>query len=93
MWSTILTGWDFFSPWETSLGHVPHARSSRSNQCCITKKQVQRQLCDNTMTAALLDSQLLSENLPSLKPVLNWTNVCSPEHTSDTLMNYDSFLN
>ena len=29
----------------------------------------------------------------SLKPVLNWANVCSPEHTSDTSKNYDSFLN
>ena len=29
----------------------------------------------------------------SLKPVLNWMNVCSPEHTSDTSTNYDSFLN
>ena len=29
----------------------------------------------------------------SIKPVLNWVNVCSPEHTSDTSMNYDSFLN
>ena len=28
-----------------------------------------------------------------LKPVLNWVNVCSPEHTSDTSTNYDSFLN
>ena len=28
-----------------------------------------------------------------VKPVLNWANVCSPEHTSDTSMNYDSFLN
>ena len=28
-----------------------------------------------------------------LKPVLNWANVCSPEHTSDTSTNYDSFLN
>ena len=28
-----------------------------------------------------------------IKPVLNWTNVCSPEHTSDTSTNYDSFLN
>ena len=30
---------------------------------------------------------------PKLKPVLNWANVCSPEHTSDTSTNYDSFLN
>ena len=28
-----------------------------------------------------------------LKPVLNWSNVCLPEHTSDTSTNYDSFLN
>ena len=29
----------------------------------------------------------------ALKPVLNWANVCSPKHTSDTSTNYDSFLN
>ena len=28
-----------------------------------------------------------------LKPVLNWANVCSPEHTLDTSTNYDLFLN
>ena len=28
-----------------------------------------------------------------LKPVFNWANVCSHEHTSDTSTNYDSFLN
>ena len=28
-----------------------------------------------------------------IKPVLNGANVCSPEHTSDTSTNYDSFLN
>ena len=33
------------------------------------------------------------QNLKRLKPVLNWANVCSPEHTSDTSTNYDSFLN
>ena len=31
--------------------------------------------------------------LTSLKPVLNWANVYSPEHTSDSSTNYDSFLN
>ena len=31
--------------------------------------------------------------LSVLKPVLNWANVCSPEYTSDTSTNYDSFLN
>ena len=29
----------------------------------------------------------------SVKPVLNWANVCSPEDTSDTSTNYDSFFN
>ena len=33
------------------------------------------------------------EKTVSVKPVLNWANVCSPEHTSDTSTNYDSFLN
>ena len=28
-----------------------------------------------------------------LKPILNWANVCSPEHTSDTSTKYDSFHN
>ena len=32
-------------------------------------------------------------SITSLKPVLNWANVCLPEHTSDTSTNYDSFLN
>ena len=29
----------------------------------------------------------------TVKPVLNWANVCSPEHTLDTSTNYDLFLN
>ena len=41
-----------------------------------------------------LSPKYLRFQLPSsLKPVLNWANVCSPEHTSDTSTNYDSFLN
>ena len=35
----------------------------------------------------------LSNEKLSVKPVLNWANVCSPEHASDTSTNYDSFLN
>ena len=35
----------------------------------------------------------LDQRLLSVKPVLNWANVCSPEQTSDTSTNYDSFLN
>ena len=32
-------------------------------------------------------------SVQTLKPVLNWANLCSPEHTSDTSANYDSFFN
>ena len=35
----------------------------------------------------------LVSSFDAVKPVLNWANVCSPEHTSDTSTNYDSFLN
>ena len=39
------------------------------------------------------DCEEREESAELLKPVLNWANVCSPEHTSDTSTNYDSFLN
>ena len=39
-----------------------------------------------------LISGLLAISYPLVKPVLNWANVSSPEHTSDTSTNYDSFL-
>ena len=35
----------------------------------------------------------LLQGWESVNPVLNWANVCSPEHTSDTSTNYNSFLN
>ena len=35
----------------------------------------------------------LLEKIRIVKPVLKWANACSPEHTSDTSTNYDSFLN
>ena len=38
-------------------------------------------------------TQLCKTKRSCVKPVLNWANVCSPEHTSDTSTNYDSFLN
>ena len=41
----------------------------------------------------LCESRGSRPGLSVLKPVLNWANVCSPEHTSDTSTNYDSFLN
>ena len=33
------------------------------------------------------------KSMQSFKPVLKWANVCSPEHTLDTLTNYELFLN
>ena len=42
---------------------------------------------------AVCESRGGRPGLAVLKPVLNWANVCSPEHTSDTSTNYDSFLN
>ena len=52
----------------------------------------------NKITAGMLDWLLIfffffSISYASLKPVLKWANVCSPEHTLDTSTNYDSFLN
>ena len=41
----------------------------------------------------LCESRGSRPGLSVLKPVLNWANVCSPEHTSETSTNYDSFLN
>ena len=40
---------------------------------------------------ASLPGRFLSRRCLTLciKPVLNWANVCSPEHTSDTSTNYD----
>ena len=40
-----------------------------------------------------VQSQAAVVQATGVKPVLNWVNVCSPEHTSDTSTNYDSFLN
>ena len=40
-----------------------------------------------------LDGKLSAVGGFTVKPVLNWVNVCSPQHTSDTSMNYDLFLN
>ena len=49
--------------------------------------------CWETTTLGVTQAQRKCQPLDRLKPVLNWANVCSPEHTSDTSTNYDSFLN
>ena len=53
---------------------------------CRTVKSVQD--CEEFQ-----DCEEREESAELLKPVLNWANVCLPEHTSDTSTNYDSFLN
>ena len=35
----------------------------------------------------------IMKSLGFVKPVLNWANVCSPDHAPDTSTNYGSFLN
>ena len=70
---------------------------SRFNVSLIVRDKVTRQ-CPQT-TTTFEEKREPKRNrtevplLTSLKPVLNWANVCSPEHTSDTSTNYDSFLN
>ena len=48
---------------------------------------------ENSNSNTLFHKDCSLGSVKSLKPVLNWANVCSPEHTSDTSTNYDSFLN
>ena len=58
-------------------------------------------LLSSTNQESVVQSESLSTPLcatllgfvPCLKPVLNWANVCLPEHTLDTLTNYGLFLN
>ena len=42
---------------------------------------------DIDIVQELCESRGGRPGLSVLKPVLNWTNVCSPEHTSDTSTN------
>jgi len=57
-------------------------------------KPVDRGDCINCETWYFFsDPALGAQTFTLLKPVLNWANVCSPEHTSDTSTNYESFLN
>ncbi len=66
------------------------------NISLIVKGKVTRQCPQTTPFEEKREPKRIRTEAPlltSLKPVLNWTNVCSPEHTSDTSTNYDSFLN
>ena len=53
------------------------------------KKKIQAEIKHEKMQSPLRVGTLRN----TVKPVLNWANVCSPGHTSDTSTNYDSFLN
>ena len=60
----------------------------------MTSEDIKHQLIIITLIVQeLCESRGGRPGLSILKPVLNWANVCSPEHTSDTSTNYDSFLN
>ena len=63
--------------------HVAHTSTNKSKIVSLNRDIVQ-ELCE---------SRGGRPGLSVLKPVLNWANVCSPEQTSDTSTNYDSFLN
>ena len=69
---------------------------SHFNVSLVVRDNVTRQYPQTTTFEEKEEpKRIRTEVLPltSLKPVLNWANVCSPEHTSDTSTNYDSFLN
>ena len=57
--------------------------------------QTQKTICTKCNSRREKESRSGESNPrhPLTSPVLNWANVCSPEHTSDTSTNYDSFLN
>ena len=62
----------------------------------ISKRVTSREnasLVDNIFFFFKKTGSIVPRNIASLKPVLNWANICSPERTSDTSTNYDSFLN
>ena len=57
-----------------------------------TRRESKSVQCQTSLTLVFFLQNIHLGRL-NLKPVLNWANVCSPEHTSDTSTNYDSFLN
>ena len=82
-----------------TLDNVQSARSVLSSFPFIDGKMTLRYLTYNVsgllskLDKAAFVNYITSFDFVCFKPVLNWTNVCSPEHTSDTSTNYDSFLN
>ena len=89
-WSLPLIPWfkKDWTPWLTTYHPAQRTRGKRpfvpSRSAHSTKKIFKK--CKK------MNRQWETTAQP-LKPILNWANVCSPEHTSDTSTNYDSFLN
>ena len=57
----------------------------------MTAKYIQNVKELNNSCSLTAENRSASE--VTVKPVLNWANVCSPKHTSDTSTNYDLFFN
>ena len=81
---------------EVTLGVVPVLRGKAGGLRQVTigaghvlKVSSRRAKADVTLGAG----PVLKGEAGGLKPVLNWVNVCSPKHTSNTSTNYESFLN
>ena len=101
-WSILSTHWCW-------LGHRRHSSDScsLSHLVCFEPKSANKQgenvLLPHIQIRIYFFHFKFSHKAPyrpssscrfkNLKPILNWVNVCSPEHTSDTSTNYDSFLN
>ena len=77
-------------PW-LSFGFLNHQCTLWDLAVCWFLKTLNRAKQLLQISVRQLDRK--SFGRPRFKPVLNWANVCSPEHTSDTSTNYDSFLN
>ena len=71
---------------------VRYSYSETNTRDCITATIITALLCVALPRSVIL-TVLYTHGLETVKPVLNRANVCSPEHTSDTSTNYDSFLN
>ena len=77
-----------FGP-EKMTVHVLQFRNQQ--QTTSTAKYIQNVKELNNSCSLTAENRSASE--VTVKPVLNWANVCSPKHTSDTSTNYDLFFN
>ena len=77
--------------WNTAFITTATKNTSMSNKL---QTSAQSGRCYNMTTSPCVSSHIFRGVIITIvKPVLDWANVCSSEHTSDTSTNYDSFLN